>query len=199
MATTVLHHLGRFTCLAWSVFVLLITGTVGVGFFRGEVLGLGDVTSLFGNPLLISIVGGATFLLVMLSMISLYVRPHNPRFPNHSWRGKSQLPSHVITRIQNKKTEVDTLMQTGRPSGYRSAVVLMDNLLDLALKELGYVGSLGDKLKASASRFSDLNAVWAGHKYRNRLVHDVDQEPLKLDAESAITALRQALRDLGVE
>jgi len=78
-------------------------------------------------------------------------------------------------------------------------LVEADKILDEALRLLGYSGSLGGKLKAAGSRFSDLNGVWWAHKLRNRAVHDLTSTPSKEEADRAVTKFRQALTDLGAK
>ncbi len=77
-------------------------------------------------------------------------------------------------------------------------VIEADKVLDSALSELGYVGSLGEKLKKAGPRFSDINAVWAAHKLRNTLVHALTSEPTDHDVHRALSAFRRALTDLGL-
>lgn len=76
-------------------------------------------------------------------------------------------------------------------------VVEADKILDEALRLLGYTGSLGEKLKKAGPRFSNLNAVWAAHKLRNRLVHELDVKPADREVDQAVSAFHKALTDLG--
>ena len=76
-------------------------------------------------------------------------------------------------------------------------VVEADKVLDEALKLLGYRGSLGDKLKAAGPRFRDVEALWAAHKLRNKLVHELDQSPADREVDEAVKAFHAALTDLG--
>lgn len=78
------------------------------------------------------------------------------------------------------------------------AVVAADNLLNEALKKRGYKGkTTGEKLVAAQHEISDNEAVWFGHKLRNR-IHGEDVRKLhKQDILKALAGFRQALRDLG--
>lgn len=76
-------------------------------------------------------------------------------------------------------------------------VVEADKILDEALRLLGYAGSLGEKLKAAGPRFRNPNAVWAAHKLRNRLVHELDTPPADREVDQAVDAFHSALTDLG--
>ncbi len=72
-----------------------------------------------------------------------------------------------------------------------------DKVLDLALKLLGFEGSLGDKLKAAGPRFSDVNSVWYAHKLRNRIAHEVHVQLTQAETEKAMRIFKRALRELG--
>lgn len=71
-----------------------------------------------------------------------------------------------------------------------------DKVLDLALTELGYTGSLGDKLKKAGPRFSDINGVWGAHKLRNELAHQTGAAANDSRANSAMRIFERALNDL---
>ncbi len=78
-------------------------------------------------------------------------------------------------------------------------MVEADKVLDEALKLLGYTGSLGDKLRSAGPRFRNLNDIWAAHKLRNRLVHELNSQPNAGDVERALRIYERALRDLGLK
>lgn len=80
----------------------------------------------------------------------------------------------------------------------RHAIMDADKLLDLGLKGKRYEGSLGEKLKQSGSLFSDLNGVWAAHKLRNRLAHEMDAKLSKSEAQRALRHFERAFKDLGM-
>jgi hypothetical protein len=76
-------------------------------------------------------------------------------------------------------------------------VMEADKVLDLALTELGYKGTLGEKLKKAGPRFSDVNAVWRAHKLRNTLAHETGAHANQNDVNAAIRTFERALADLG--
>lgn len=80
----------------------------------------------------------------------------------------------------------------------RHAIMDADKLLDLGLKGKGYEGSLGEKLKQSSALFSDLNGVWAAHKLRNRLAHEMDAKLSESEAKRALRQFERAFKDLGM-
>jgi 5'-deoxynucleotidase YfbR-like HD superfamily hydrolase len=83
-------------------------------------------------------------------------------------------------------------------SDQKHAVMEADKLLDVVLKKRGYQGSLGEKLKRHGKVFSDLNALWAAHKLRNRLAHELNFRLSEAEAKQAMRTFRKAFEDLGL-
>lgn len=71
-----------------------------------------------------------------------------------------------------------------------------DKLIDYALTKMGKKGTLGEKLKAHGALFSDLNGLWAAHKLRNKIAHELDYKPHAREAAEAIKQFEVALKDL---
>lgn len=102
--------------------------------------------------------------------------------------------------VKQRWAEIENLMQLGRASNFRQAVLEADKLLNFVLEKMGYQGSLGEKLKKAKDRFSKdtYNGVWDARKIRNRLVHEVGSEIMNYDAKEAIEKFKKGLEDLGV-
>ena len=98
----------------------------------------------------------------------------------------------------DKRQYLDMWSRIKNDSDVRHAIMDADKLLDKLLTHKGYSGSLGEKLKKSGSLFSDLNGVWAAHKLRNRLAHELDAQVSQNDAERALKQFARAFRDLGL-
>ncbi len=79
----------------------------------------------------------------------------------------------------------------------KGAILEADKMLDHALKLKGFKGNLGEKLKQASTLFRDLNGVWAAHKWRNRIAHELEMRITANEAKTALSQFRQALRDLG--
>lgn len=78
------------------------------------------------------------------------------------------------------------------------AIINADKLLDMAMRERGLSGkNMGERLKGSGSQFSNLNAVWSAHKLRNRIAHEHDIALNQRTTQTALSAFKTALRDLG--
>lgn len=79
----------------------------------------------------------------------------------------------------------------------KGAILEADKILDHALKLKGFEGSLGEKLKKASILFSDANAVWSAHKWRNRIAHELEVKITAHEAKTALSQFRQALKDLS--
>lgn len=78
----------------------------------------------------------------------------------------------------------------------KQGIMDADKLLDYALEKKGFAGTLGEKLKKSGPRFSDLNGVWQAHKLRNQIAHELGDINLN-DAHAALKFFKKGLNDLG--
>ena len=76
-------------------------------------------------------------------------------------------------------------------------VLAADAVLDLALTELGFAGSLGDKLKTAGPRIPNIQAVWEAHKLRNQLAHEHDASANAAQVDRAVRVLEHAVRTLA--
>lgn len=76
-------------------------------------------------------------------------------------------------------------------------VLAVDTVLDLALTELGFTGSLGDKLKKAGPRIPNIQAVWEAHKLRNQLAHEHDASVSPAQADRAVRILEHAITTLS--
>ncbi len=81
----------------------------------------------------------------------------------------------------------------------RNQFLEADKLLDFILTKVGYKGTLGEKLKAAGSLFSDINGVWRAHKKRNILAHELEANISKKEAEVLLKIFRKSFSDLGIK
>lgn len=94
-------------------------------------------------------------------------------------------------RIENAldKNNLDT---------YHFAVLSADKLLDQALKESGVPGNtMGDRLKDSKKKFSNINQVWSAHKIRNQIAHDANTKVDFIGCRRALAIYKRSLKELG--
>lgn len=101
-------------------------------------------------------------------------------------------------RYRTAWLEIDNNIDRNNLASYQFAILSADKLLDKALRESGIAGqTMGDRLKKSNKLFSDINGVWAAHKVRNRIAHEVDGSVNKSVATRMLAIYKKALRDLG--
>lgn len=81
----------------------------------------------------------------------------------------------------------------------RQGVIEADKLLDDLMARRGYKGTLGEKLKKAGPSFTDLNGVWAAHKMRNRLAHELGVKITDNDVKLAMKQFAAAYKDLGLK
>lgn len=145
----------------------------------------------------ILVLGGLAIYLIYQSRGNLNLRPSLSKTTSQSSsQAKAALFDPDI--VKNKWAEIGA-MQTSGPSGLKNALIEADKLLDYVMIAKGFTGeTMGDRLKSGGAAFSNLNAVWAAHKLRNQLAHEVEHDLVPDQVRRAITDLGQAIRDLEV-
>ena len=102
--------------------------------------------------------------------------------------------------VRNKWQEIQTLMNQGRPSAHKVAVMDADKLLDYVLKtKLGTNGTMKDRLIKSRNLYANYQTykdVGFAHGYRNRVAHDERLELFPAEVKKVISYFERALRDL---
>ena len=93
---------------------------------------------------------------------------------------------------------IENNLSRDNPLSFNYAVIEADKLLDKAMMELGAPGkTMGDRLKASGHRFTELNSVWYVHKKRNQIAHEQNFQLDYNQSRRALETYKQALKDLG--
>ena len=132
-------------------------------------------------------------ILVLMTALAAYV----------IWRHRAKHVRPYLTAedksfVHVRWHELEQQVNKGGRSRFENALVEADKLLDYCLKKLEVPGdSLGERLRHSQSRFSDYQGVWAAHKARNQIVHEVDKEVLSFEAKSMMNKFKRARTDLG--
>ena len=100
-------------------------------------------------------------------------------------------------KYQTRFLSIENHFSKNNPATFMKTVIDGDKLLDKAMMELGIPGkNMGERLKHSKDRFSDINAVWRAHKLRNALAHEDDLEITYKQAATALSIYKQALKDI---
>ena len=103
-----------------------------------------------------------------------------------------------VSFYQTKFLAIENRLDQNNPATFMTTIIEADKLLDKALVEMGAVGkTMGDRLKKTGSKFSNLNSVWRAHKLRNAIAHESDVEVSYKQAFNALAIYKQALKDLG--
>lgn len=110
----------------------------------------------------------------------------------------SDRPDLNIGLIQSKWAEVEAMQSSG-PSGLKNAIIEADKLLDYVLRAKGFKGeTMADRMKAAGPQMGNVTAVWAAHKLRNMVAHEVEHDIVAEQVKHAVNDLAQAIRTLGV-
>lgn len=100
--------------------------------------------------------------------------------------------------FRSRWLQINGILTKDNPASWQVAIMEADKLLDQALIGRGVSGNtLGERLKASGTRFSKLNAVWGVHKLRNQIAHEPDARLTYSMTVKALDVFKQALKDLG--
>lgn len=99
---------------------------------------------------------------------------------------------------QTRFLAIENKLNKENSATFMTTIIEADKLLDKALMEMGVPGkTMGDRLKRSGDKFTDVNAVWRAHKLRNAIAHEADLEVGYKQVANAIAIYKQALKDLG--
>src|SRR5688572_16203921 len=135
----------------------------------------------------------SVLILALMVVAAAYVVWHHRR--HHL---KPYLSAEDKAFVHVRWHELEQQVAQGGRSRFENALVEADKLLDHCLKKLEVPGdTLGERLRHSQNRFSDYQGVWAAHKARNQIVHEVDKEVLSFEAKQMIAKFQRALTDLG--
>lgn len=101
-----------------------------------------------------------------------------------------------LTRFAARR--IDALIVAALSHADRRIQVLeLDKALDVMLTELGYKGTLGEKLMEAGARFPNIDALWKGHKLRNVLAHEPGAQASDADVQQMRSAVHEALRHVS--
>ncbi|MEX1068336.1 MAG: hypothetical protein WED08_00810 [Patescibacteria group bacterium] len=104
------------------------------------------------------------------------------------------------SKIENDWARIDQLIQDGRPSALKEAVIAADKLLDYALMQVSSGEAMGERLKNADRSFSRevYQGLWDAHKMRNALVHDPNFDLSGLVAREVLEKFQRGFQYLGV-
>jgi len=112
--------------------------------------------------------------------------------------GKRNRHHFNIEEYQTRFLTIENSLKQDNPASFPMSIINCDKLLDKAMIEMGIPGkTMGDRLKKSGDKFTNLNAVWRAHKLRNLIAHEHNFEITYKQTVNAVAVYKQALKDLG--
>ena len=134
---------------------------------------------------------GMIFILVAVLLIAIV----GVLFLVFSGKNSSRLN---VKKYQTQWLAIENSVTRSTESSWQVAIFNADKLVDLALRERHVKGkTMGERMKAAQKMWSNANHIWGAHKIRNQLAHEATA---KLSYEltlRALSAYKQALKDLG--
>lgn len=110
-------------------------------------------------------------------------------------RGHKQLD---MEKYRCKWMAIEQGLHRNDASSHVLSILNADKLLDQALRERGVAGeTMGERMKAERNTWKNANAVWSAHKLRNQIAHETDVKVNYDDTRRALSAFKQALKDIG--
>ena len=103
-----------------------------------------------------------------------------------------------VEKYRSRWLGIEQQLKRDEVSSYHMSILNADKLVDQALTEKGINGkTMAERMKQAQTKWTNANHIWAAHKLRNQIAHEPD---VRLDYEGArraLTAFKQALKDLG--
>lgn len=140
------------------------------------------------------------FAILAVGLLILAVVMQSPSAVKGKRRKSGSVRTGTLDRefVARKWADIQ-VMAAGRGGSLRDAVGEADKLVDYALKQSGVSGdTMGERLKNSRGRFSNIDDIWSAHKLRNALAHEADFDLVPDQARQAVAKFERGLKDLGV-
>lgn len=94
--------------------------------------------------------------------------------------------------------EIENNIKKNNIATYQFAILSADKLLDRALMQSGVKGNtMGERLKNCGKSINNIDSVWAAHKIRNKIAHEVSVDLSVRVAERMLSVYKKALKDVG--
>ncbi len=111
-------------------------------------------------------------------------------------RGKAKRLDRVKYRADWLAIEND--LDNHNMATYQFAILSADKLFDRALQESGYDGTTtAERIKSAERDLRNSKAVWAAHKLRNRIAHEVDTKINLKVLKQMLNVYKNALKSIG--
>lgn len=102
-----------------------------------------------------------------------------------------------VEKYRSRWMTIEQQLVRDETNSYAMSILNADKLLDQALQEKGVSGTtMGERMKAMQSKWSNANNVWTAHKLRNQIAHEPDVRLNYESARRALASFKQALKDV---
>lgn len=167
------------------------SGHIGFGFLAADFFG--NVQS-FLKILTVVLFLAIVFVLYKFSQLHTHARP--TQYIAESLRGSVVSTS----RLAKQWAKIRERLAQPTEAEWKISVIEADNLVDDVLRRMGYPGtSMGERLKnITQAQVTTLDAIWAGHRVRNKIVHDPEGRLLHREARDTIANFEAFLNEANV-
>lgn len=126
------------------------------------------------------------------------LKPSHAHGPSHGIPGVAGAKIEKNPLILKHWTEIVRKANTGLPENLRGAVVEADALTDLFLRQAGYAGdTMADRLmQLNKDQIKSLDRLWDAHRLRNEIAHTPGFVVESKDAQRALVAIRDFLKEM---
>jgi hypothetical protein len=102
-----------------------------------------------------------------------------------------------ITKLWNK---ILKRLDTGMESEYKLALIEADDMLDVSLKRMGYMGqTLEERLgKLTSATIANIDDIYQAHEIRNTIVHNPDYRLSLDEVRSTLDIYQKAFNSLQI-
>ena len=103
-----------------------------------------------------------------------------------------------VKKYQTQWLSIENSISRSNESSWQVAIFNADKLVDQALRDHHFKGgTMGERMKAAQKLWSNANHIWGAHKVRNQLAHETTVTLSYEVTLRALSAYKQALKDLG--
>ncbi|MBC7459666.1 hypothetical protein H7200_03075 [Candidatus Saccharibacteria bacterium] len=103
-----------------------------------------------------------------------------------------------VEKYRTRWMTIEQQLKRDEITSYPMCVMNADTLVDQALKDKGVSGTtMAERMKQMQQKWTNANSIWSAHKLRNQIAHEPDFRVDYDSARRALSAFKQALKDVG--
>lgn len=104
---------------------------------------------------------------------------------------RKKISEKILKKIQTQWKIIEEI-KTTNPT---KAILDADKLLNIALKETGTNGSVGEQLKKREKNLKNLQEIWEAHKLRNKVAHEIFELKTN-ETEKALKTFKKTISEI---